>query len=412
MSFLLSTALKDLRRRSRDPLSLVLWAGIPITIALLISLALGRDGRQPQAQLLVDDRDDSFLSALLVGAFEQGPLAELVSVERVEPAVGRERLDRGKASALLVVPAGFGAAVLREQPAQLTLVTNPAQSILPGIVEEALGILVDAVFYLQRLLRAPLAEIVEGPAPEATILSDSSVASISVTINRLVDRAGPLLFPPAIELETRVAGGEAETQASFPELFFPGMLVLALMFIAQGLSEDLWKERSQRTLRRALVTPHPLFLFLAGKMLAGAVVVGGVSLIGLLAGRWLFGRALANLPLALVWLTLAGTALLAIVVLVQLHATSERAGNLLTFVVIFPLAMAGGSFFPFEVMPEWLAAIGRFTPNGWALTQLTAILRGRVHPGDLALASAAVLFMGLIAFTLSARRLARGFARG
>ena len=30
---------------------------------------------------------------------------------------------------------------------------------------------------------------------------------------------------------------------------------------------------------------------------------------------------------------------------------------------------AGGSFFPFETMPDWMASFGQLTPNGWALVQ-------------------------------------------
>jgi hypothetical protein len=36
--------------------------------------------------------------------------------------------------------------------------------------------------------------------------------------------------------------------------------------------------------------------------------------------------------------------------------------------------MVGGSFFPLEVMPEALARVGRWTPNGWALGHFKGIL--------------------------------------
>jgi ABC-type Na+ efflux pump permease subunit len=412
VSFLLASALKDLRRRRGDPLALVLWAGIPLMIGLLMKLAFGGDGSTPTARLLVADQDDTLVSRLLVGAFDQGELAELVDVEAVEAEAGRARLESGGASALLVIPEGFGSAVLRERPVALSLLTNPAQRILPGIVEEVLDTLVDAVFYLQRLLRGPIQQVIEGPPAGAATFPDSTVSSVSVTINRLVERLEPYLFPPAIELETSVAGGGDAPEQDFGELFFPGMLVLALLFMAQGLSEDVWKERSQGTLRRVLTTPQRLSDFLAGKLLAGAALVAALSLVGLAAARWILGIELANLPLALLWVTFAGTAMLALLVLVQLHATSERGGNLLTGFVIFPLAMAGGSFFPFEIMPGWLARVGRLTPNGWALTQLEAILRGEVEPGALAAALAGVLAVGGAAFALSARRLRRGFAQG
>lgn len=430
--FLLTTAVKDLRRRRRDPLALVLWAGIPLTVGLLMNLAFGGDGSIPRARLLVDDRDGSLVSRLFLGALGQGQLAEMIEVERVDSIAGRARIARGEASAFLVVPAGFGSAVLREDPAELRLVRNPAQRVLPGIVEETLSILVEAVFYLQRLLREPIERVVEGPPPGADALPDSTIAGVSVTINRLVERVQPYLFPPVVELQTTTADAEQaaterpdeaaatrETSApgerrerSFGELFFPGMLVLALLFVAQGVSEDVWKERSMGTLRRVLATPEPLSEFLAGKLLAGAALLAGVSLVGLVAARWVFALPFANLPLAVLWATFAGTAMLALLVLVQLHASSARAGNLLTGFVIFPLAMAGGSFFPFELMPDWLARVGRWTPNGWALEQLQAVLSDSVDPAPLAAAFGGVLLVGVLAFALALQRLRRRFAQG
>jgi ABC-2 type transport system permease protein len=188
------------------------------------------------------------------------------------------------------------------------------------------------------------------------------------------------------------------------------MLFLALLFMGRGLSGDLWVERREGTLRRVVSAPQSVGMFLAGKLLAGALLVALVGAVGLAAGRWAFGVRLENLPLALLWITLSGTVMTALFSLVQLYAKSERGGDVLTSAALFPLAMAGGSFFPFEVMPDWLAAVGRRTPNGWALNELTAILSGRTDAHALAAALAVVLAVGTLAVWIAGRRL-REFAR-
>jgi hypothetical protein len=58
-------------------------------------------------------------------------------------------------------------------------------------------------------------------------------------------------------------------------------------------------------------------------------------------------------------------------------------------------------------MPGWLAAAGRLTPNGWALSELSAILRGEAEPRAVALAFCVVLAAGAITFGLAAHRLRR-----
>ena len=49
MRYVWATALKDLRRRLRDPLALALWLGIPFVVLSLLSLAFGGGDATPQA---------------------------------------------------------------------------------------------------------------------------------------------------------------------------------------------------------------------------------------------------------------------------------------------------------------------------------------------------------------------------
>lgn len=404
MRFLLSAARKDLLRIRNDWPALILWIGIPLMVGGLLVLVFGGDA-SPQARLLVADSDGSLAGRLLTGGFQQGPLADLVVVEPVEPEAGRRRMEEGEASGLLIVPEGFGGAVLNGEPASLELVTNPSQSVLPEILEETLDIELEAAEVLRRLFDEPIERIVSAPDREG-FPADTAVAAIATAFNRSGEEAGAWLLPPAIELETVAETGE---EFDFARAFFPGMLILAILFMASGLSIDLWNERRQGTLRRALVAPRSAGWLLAGKWMAGSAALAAVSAIGLAAGRWLFGIEVENLPLAFLWLALVGLALLALFTVVQVLAQSERAGNVLVNAVTLPLAMLGGSFFPFEAMPGWMASLGRLTPNGWALVRLRAVMDGAPEPGVLAMSMAAAVGLALVLGWVVSRRL-RGWA--
>ena len=153
MRFAWSTAIKDWRRHRRDPVGLLMWIGIPILIGGLIIMATGgRSGPDPKAHVLVADEDDSFVSGFLTGTLGQDAMGGLIQTEAVDRQNGMERMGKGEATALLIIPQGFGQAVLEEKPISLELLTNPSQSVLPGIVEEMLSMLVDATFYLHRLV--------------------------------------------------------------------------------------------------------------------------------------------------------------------------------------------------------------------------------------------------------------------
>ncbi|HET6638939.1 MAG TPA: ABC transporter permease [Gemmatimonadota bacterium] len=404
MRFLLSAARKDLLRIKNDWPALLLWVGIPLMVGGLLVLVFG-NGASPQAKLLVADSDGTLVGRLLIGGFQQGPLADLVVVEPVEPAEGRRRMEDGDASGLLLIPDGFGNAVLNGEPASLELVTNPSESVLPEILEETLDIELQAAEVLRRVFDDPIDRIVSAPDRDG-FPADTAVAAIATAFNRSGEEAGAWLLPPAIELETVAEAGE---EFDFARAFFPGMLILAILFMASGLSIDMWSEKRQGTLRRALVTPRSAGWLVAGKWLAGSTALAAVSAIGLAAGRWLFGIEAENLPLAFLWLALVGLALLALFTVVQVLAQSERAGNVLVNAVTLPLAMLGGSFFPFEAMPDWMASLGRLTPNGWALLRLRAVMDGALEPGVLAVSMAGAAALALVLGWIVSRRL-RGWA--
>ncbi len=411
MSFLRASIAKDVGRMVRDPAAVALSVGLPLLIGLLIRLTLGGGGSgvSPTAELLVADRDSTFVSRFLAGAFDQGPAADLVNAVPVTEEEGRKRLDEGKASGLLIIPEGFADAVFNREPTTLVLLTNPAQRILPGILEGMLGFLVDVGGIGQQILGGAGETLTMEPPPGRITLADSTVARFSTTVNRLVESAGPFLFPPAIKVET-VTLAEAKEERGFTDLFFPSLFLMAIIFGAQSQSDDLWKERMLGTLRRTVTTPRRLAVFLLGKTAAISCLLALVAVAGIAAGKWIFGVNVHHPVAAMLWATASGAFLFLFFTLVQILAASRRGGNLLSNAVLFPMIMVGGSFFPFEAMPAWLARIGKLTPNGWALVQLKAILWGQVDPPVLAATVTGWAVFGGLLFGLCLLRLRR-FAR-
>jgi len=149
MRFAFTSALKDLIRLRRDPMTLLLWLGIPTFIAVILVVTFGRGQPQPHGVLLIADEDAGLGATLIAAAFSQGPLGNMISVEKVTRADGRRRIDKGDGSALLIIPKGFTRAFLDGTPSKLQLIRNPTQRILPEIIEEALSMLADAGFYIQ-----------------------------------------------------------------------------------------------------------------------------------------------------------------------------------------------------------------------------------------------------------------------
>ena len=296
----------------------------------------------------------------------------MMAVELADVENGRTRMDRGEASALLEIPAGFGRAAASGSPSTLTLWTNPAQRIVPGIVESTL-----------------------------------SAALVAFEANRSAPQLAAYINPPLIQLRTATAQPVTprEKPLSFAALFFPGMLLFGIFGLAQSLSEDIWRERSSGTLRRARTTALTLPHIVAGKALSLALALAIYAGIGMLAAHWALGVPVRNFALALLWVVAAGVGLHLMATLLQVFSSEQRAGVVFNGFVLFLFSMIGGSLFPFELMPSWLASIGRYVPNGWATVRFKELLSAPLQPAQLAV-NAAILGAFLTAmFVLLVRRL-------
>ena len=403
MGALLVSLRKELRRYRRDPLGLAAWIGIPVVLAVLLFLLFGRGSPTPHGRVLVADEDESFFSRMLAGAYSQGPMAEMLAVEAVTAEEGRRRMDRGEAAALVIIPEGFGKSFLDRAPAKVEIVTNPAQSIVPRIVVEATAAMLDAAGYFQEAFGEDLESLPRGEA-----LSDAQVAAMAVAVNRTVRQAAKYFDPPLIDVE--ISAGEDESP-DWGALFFPGLLYMAVLLAAGGMSYDIWREKQMGTLPRAASSPGSVTALLGGKLAAAVAVFLALGAAGVLGGAALLGLEVRRPVLAVVWIGFSGGALYLLSMLLQVHASSYRSAAIGNNLAVMLLALVGGSFFPFELMPAWMAGIGMWTPNGWALLELRRLLSGGGDPMAALRAFALVLGVGVVCWWICLRRLRRAFLR-
>ena len=403
MRFLWTVIRKDWTRVRHDPFSLATSLAIPILLSAMMCLIFGRETPLPQGRLLVADGDDTIASNILVGPFNRDPLSKMVLVERVTESEGRARMNHGDASALLVIPPGFQEAFLQNQPFHLLLITNPSERIMPQVIQESLSIVVDGAFYVQRIAGAELRALHQ---PARTI--EGWITAGSAMAAGLVGQLRRYLNPMAMELTTEVSAAP-QKERSFASMFLPSMLFMGLMLIAGSLAQDIWKERMMGTLRRLAVSPAPLSSYLLARLIFVVSVYAVVALIGLAAAHWIAGVPVHNLATATIWLTFSGCAFFLILLYTSVSASTARAANVMNNLILFPLAMIGGCFFPFDWMPQWMARVGKLTPNGWAITQFIDILNGEIQARQMWIAIMGLTGVSLLMFLLALRKLQKGF---
>ena len=406
MSFALTSLRKDIMRWRQDVTSTLIWIVIPLMIGGLITALMSGQGVKPHGVLLVVDQDESFLSELIAGAYSAGELGELISVEKTTLDEGTKRVNDGEASSLLIIPKGFGAAFLDAEPVTLMLKTNPAQTILPGIISNVTEILLDAGFYVHQLFGDQIDSMqIMDDNP-----SDAVVAAMAIAMQNKIETVAPQLYPPIIDVEIVEPPAE-EPGAPLALLFLPGIILMAVMFAANGIAGDYWRERQQGTLRRLVFAPSQLVGFVVGKALAAAVMmvlVGGLTLV---IGFIYHGISWTKLPSSLLWISVSGVALFSWFAALQMLFSSRKTANIISSALLFPLLMAGGSFFPLAVLPGWIAAIGRASPNGFVADRLTIeITEAGVWIIDLN-SWLIALVAGALGLSFCAWRLRSGFSR-
>jgi ABC-type transport system involved in cytochrome c biogenesis permease component len=367
----------------------------------------GPDGASPTGLLLIADEDNSLLSGLVAGAYAQDQLGELIQVEQVSVDDGETRIGAGDGSGLLIIPSGFQAALLDNQPVTLTLRTNPSQFILPGIIEDVTQVLLDLGFYANQLLgdeiQAIRANADNGP-------DDLFVAQIAVDIQHKVEVVAPKLSPPLFDLEIV----EPPPEAPAPDialLFFPGICLMALLFAANGLAADFWVERQCGALRRLVSAPGQLMRFVAGKALGASAIIFAIAATTLVVGFAYHDVDWMKFLPSLAWLVVAGVGFFAWFAALSMLFPNQKIANLATTIIVFPLLMAGGSFFPLDAMPNWIAALGRLSPNGFVADRLTSELTSASSWAFSArdwIIVVAIMVAGLLLCTW---RLGSGFAR-
>jgi ABC-2 type transport system permease protein len=411
LSEILRVAYKELLRRRRDPFALIVWILIPLSLAGMFSLIFGgvAGGGMPKATLLVADNDSSFVSNMLMSSLGSSQLENIIEPEGVEEAKGIDMMTEGKASALLVIPKGFGEAFLDGTQTSLRLIKNPMESILPSICESALETLIDMGSIARSLFDSPIQSLsdVAHTRGEPTL---EDIDKTSLTIGHTIHKIQGYVFPPAVSLEVESLE-KNEEEFNFAASYYPGLMLMAVLFISVGLSQDVWREKRHGALSRCIMTPISLFNFFTGKLIGGLAIVTVVIVIMLIAGPILFDLTWHHLW-AVVLLALAVSALLlsAFSVMVLAMSRNERTSSVVTDILLMALMLTSGTTVPIEAMPASMVKMASLTPIGHVLLIDKELVKGNLPLGPVLVTAAAYLAVSAALGVIAGRGLFPKFA--
>ncbi|TDU83832.1 ABC-2 type transport system permease protein [Kribbella voronezhensis] len=354
MNAALVIAAKDLRQRLRDRSAIVLGFVAPVLVAALMSFAFS-SVEAFHADVAFVDNDHGQIAVALRTALTSPELSDVLTIESVATEQqARQLVDDGDAGAGLVVPAGFSAAAVGDEPIGLTVLGSP-DSPLEAQVAKAVA---DA--YVAQL--------------NADRLSVHAALAAGVPAGRTAELAkavAGLRLPESVE--ARATGYRQLTTASY---YAPAMGIMFVLFAIGFTAHSFFAEQRGGTLERISAAPIGRGGVLLGKSLA-AFAYSVASLTSLAVVSTLAFDAQWGPPIPAAALILAmSAALVALTALVITVSRTERQADGIAMMITFTLLLLGGNFVLISQAPELLRKLALLTPNGWALRGFTDLATG------------------------------------
>lgn len=385
-------ARKDFLRKWRNPVVIVGFMLMPLLFTFIFGLFFGgeKESVLPRISVLAADNDKSFFSQLFITSLTQGELKKLIDLKLMEEKQARRMMEKGKASALLIIPQKFGEEVWEGRPSELLLLKNPAEQFLPQVAEE----ITDTASLLFSALFSVFGEEVDilKRFVEKEDVSDQDISLFSARIWRRMEGISKYAFPPVISLkqETIKVEGEEPT-LSVQGYMLPAMAVFFLLFICNIVFEDVLREKEAGTLLRLSISPLEISEFIWSKILTAAAIGIVCTLVLVATGEIIFGIAWGNFLTVLVVVFCLNILSAGFVSFFYAFLRTERQAGMVLSSIFIVMALLGGSMIPVSNFPPAVQNFSRLTINYWGIQAFMKSIGGAYFT------EMGVLLLGMVA---------------
>ena len=392
---ILDITFKDLLQLTRDFKTFMFLLLMPILFTFLFGFAFGgfgggtSDSRLPVGYL---SQDDNWVTDELHGLLAN---SEVIHLEEY-PAASIPDFERlvadGDLAAAIIVPNGYGRALLRDKTARLIVYADTGSTAWTTIEAETVA----AVSRVDNGVRT------------ATIMED--LIGDRAPFRYAFDQTLAAWENPPIKVTetTSTAIQKADNQSAGLAHTSPGMM---LQFAIAGLltaAQVIVTERKSRTLQRLLTTSARRIHILLGHYLAIFSLIFGQFIVLIAFGQFILKVDYLRVPAATLLVAFcAALCISALGLLIGVLARTEEQAIAFSLIPMFVLSGLGGAWVPLEVTGATFQAIGHISPVAWAMDGFKNIsVRGfgleSVLVPAAALTGYAVLFFALAAWRLSA----------
>jgi ABC-2 type transport system permease protein len=164
----------------------------------------------------------------------------------------------------------------------------------------------------------------------------------------------------------------------YQEYFFPGTIVMILLFTAIFATISIIEDRREGFLQSVLVAPVPRLAMVLGKILGGTLLAVFQALLFFSA---IFFLDMKITPLAAIeaigLMFVIGIAMTALGFTIAWRMESTQGFHAIMSVFLLPMWLLSGAIFPADGAPVWLAWMIKLNPLSYGLAALRQVL----YPG-------------------------------
>jgi ABC-2 type transport system permease protein len=161
----------------------------------------------------------------------------------------------------------------------------------------------------------------------------------------------------------------------YAEYFFPGIVVLIVLFTAIFATISIIEDRNEGFLQSVLVSPIPTLALVLGKIGgASALALGQALLCFVLAPVAGVSLSATSIGFSIVLLALIALALTGLGFTIAWRLDSTQGFHAIMTAFLMPMWLLSGAFFPSGGVPAWLAWIIAVNPLTYGVAALRRIL--------------------------------------
>lgn len=405
-------AAKDLRIFLRDIPGLVYLILTPVIIIAIASFALSgmfTEGEAEQFSIPIVIEDQGEVTDELLGVLKETPVLKLVDTYKTddgkESPMTREEAERlvVDKKAAIIIPKGFSEKVQNGENAELIVLTDPVDRVIPGVVNDVVS------QFTSKLSMASVVNSVGVTAVQSIVTKTQELNGVTIDptieIATIGEQSEHYTANPPVQVKVEKMETSEKARETTPfESNVPGYAVMFVLLGTTAAATSLLEERERGTLRKLQTLPISRLSILSGKMLSNFLTALFQMFVLFLVGHFAFGMWVGNSILGLITIIVATAfAATGLAMLIASVCKTRAQASGVSLLIVLSMSALGGSWWPLYIVPEWLQTVAHITLTAWSMSAFNNLL---IYGEGIAsiLPSIGVLFgMGAVFLFLSVR---------